>query len=107
MDIDREVLQPLDRILRESYPFSRVKHDEFLTLLDETNGAINRGIITGDVDGFDIPHANKRLADLERRCKSKLLMLRLNLQSRDKAKRKPPDRILSIDELKARLLKRK
>ena len=64
---------------------SRVRHDSLIELLDIASNAVNGAVVSGVITWIQVPGINREIEDLRRRIDTRLNMVALDMQAREKA----------------------
>ena len=98
-----EILQDVSNYVEDERYFGREAFNAAMTMLAEANNDVNKAIIKGTLDCFDVPRINKERDELERRMKARLHFTRMKMQERQSGKpRRTARQSLTFADIKER-----
>jgi hypothetical protein len=83
-----QILDDVENDLRSRPGMGRQRHDDLLALLGTAEQALNGGILTETVPWLMVAGHNRRIEDLRRRIDTRLNMVALDMQEREKARQR-------------------
>lgn len=60
------ILQSVAKYIELTVPFRAAEFAQTMDKLSEANGQLNRSILSGEVNGFDVPSIERQMADLRK-----------------------------------------
>jgi hypothetical protein len=83
-----QILNDVENDLHGRPGMSRQRHDDLIELLGTAEQALNGGILTETVPWIMVAGYNRRIEDLRRRIDTRLNMVALDMQEREKARQR-------------------